>query len=195
VPRSAGNRVANCCKRHNNLTQSVTPDLERSKFLRLFRSKKKLSAAILGVAAVGVFAAVALGSLGSGFMPTTLVTGNLAKTVDLNSDGVTFKTDGLTDVRVQKIVFAPGGFSGWHHHPGIVIATVASGEVKFTRGSSCSAITYGPGRAAGSVFVEFGDDPGQASSGSGATVYATFVAPHANPPVFRIEDNPPACAG
>jgi hypothetical protein len=43
------------------------------------------------------------------------------------------------------------------------------------------------------VFVESGDTPGQASSAGGATVYATFVAPHANPPVFRIEDAPVSC--
>ena len=163
--------------------------------MRVFRSRKKLSFAIVGVAVIGTWAAVPLGSAGVGFHPTTLVTANIANNVKLNSDRVKFQTKGPTDVRVQMIVFAPGGYSGWHHHPGIVIATVASGEVKFTRGSSCSSTTYGPGRAAGSVFVEFGDDPGQAFSGSGATIYATFVAPHATPPVFRIEDNPPACAG
>jgi hypothetical protein len=162
--------------------------------VRRFRSRRKWSAAIIGVAALGVFAAVALGSMGVGFSPTNLVTGNLVKILNVNSDGVTFKTDTATDVRVQKIVFAPGGFSGWHHHPGIVIATVASGEVKFTKGPDCSSTVYGQGRATGSVFVDSGDDPGQASSIGGATVYATFVAPHANPPVFRIEDNPPPCA-
>jgi hypothetical protein len=74
----------------------------------------------------------------------------------------------------------PGGYSGWHHHPGIVIVTVASGDVTFTN-SDCSSTTYGPGLPAGSVFVEGGDDPGQASSAGGATVYATFVAPHVAP--------------
>jgi hypothetical protein len=84
--------------------------------------------------------------------------------------------------------------SGWHHHPGIVIATVASGEVIFTH-SDCSSKTYGPGLPDGAVFVESGDDPGQASSTDGATLYATFVAPHANPPVFRIDDHDfPGCA-
>jgi hypothetical protein len=77
-----------------------------------------------------------------------------------------------------------------------VIVTVASGDVTFTN-SDCSSTTYGPGLPAGSVFVEGGDDPGQASSAGGATVYATFVAPHVAPPVgpiFRIEDDPPPCA-
>jgi hypothetical protein len=160
--------------------------------LRRFRSRKKWAAAIFGVAVIGTFAAVALGSMGVGFSPTNLVTGNLVNVLNVNSDGVTFQTDTPTDVRVQKIIFAPGGFSGWHHHPGIVIATVASGEVTFVH-SNCSATTYGPGLATGSVFVESGDDPGQAWSVRGATVYATFVAPHANPPVFRIEDSKQAC--
>ena len=42
-------------------------------------------------------------------------------------------------------------------------------------------------------FIEADDEPGQASSVDGATVYATFVAPHASPPVFRIEDAAQTC--
>jgi hypothetical protein len=164
--------------------------------LRVLRSRKKWSAAIVGVAVIGTFAAVALGSMGVGFTPTTLVTGDLNHKVKWNSDRVKFQTKQRTDVRVQRIDIAPGGYSGWHHHPGIVIATVASGQVTFTQ-SDCSSTTYGPGLPAGAVFVEGGDDPGQASSAGGATLYATFVAPHVNPPagpVFRIEDDPPPCA-
>lgn len=160
--------------------------------LRVFRLRKKLSAAIVGVAVFGTLATVALGSAGVGFVPTTLVIGNLNNDVKLNSDRVKFQTKDPTDVRVQRIDIAPGAYSGWHHHPGIVIVTVASGQVTFTN-SDCSSTTYGPGLPAGSVFVEGGDDPGQASSVAGATVYATFVAPHADPPVFRIEDSPQSC--
>lgn len=160
--------------------------------MRVFRSRKRLSAAIFGVAVIGTFAAVALASSGVGFTPTTLVTGNLNNDVKWNSDRVKLQTKDPTDVRVQRIDIAPGGHSGWHHHPGVVIATVASGAVTFTN-SDCSSTTYGPGLPAGSVFVEGGDDPGQASSAGGATVYATFIAPHANPPVFRIEDSPQSC--
>jgi hypothetical protein len=162
------------------------------KVMRLIRSK--WSAATIGVAVIGTFAAVAFASLpSSNFTPTTLVTGNLPNEVRLNHDQVKFQTKEPTDVRVQKIEIGAGGFSGWHHHPGIVIATVASGTVTFTE-SDCSSITYGPGLPAGAVFLESGDEPGQASSVDGATLYATFVAPHADPPVFRIEDSPPPCA-
>ena len=142
---------------------------------------------------IGTLAAVALASAGSGFAPTNLVTANFDSTVHLNSDRVKFQTKDATVVRVQKIVFSPGGYSGWHHHPGIVIAAVMSGAVTFMN-SDCSSKTYGPGLPDGSVFVEGGDDPGQASSVLGATVYATFVAPSADPLVFRIEDSKPPCA-
>ena len=160
--------------------------------MRVFRSKKKRGVAIVGVVGIATFAAVALASPGTLFMPETLVTGNLANRVEANTDQVKLQTKGPTDVRVQKIVFGPNGNSGWHHHPGVVIATVASGEVTFTLG--CKSTTYGPGLPAGAVFVEYGNTPGQASSVAGATAYATFVAPHADPPVFRIEDaGPPTC--
>ena len=155
--------------------------------LRVLRSRKKWSVAVAGVAGIGTFAAVALGSLGVGFTPTNLVTASIPDKVELNADGIKFRTKGPTDVRVQRIDIAAGGFSGWHHHPGMVIVSVASGAVTFTN-SDCSSATYGPGLPAGSAFVESGTDPGQASSVAGATVYATFVAPHASPPVFRIED-------
>jgi hypothetical protein len=160
--------------------------------LRVFRSRKKWLLAIVGVAVIGTFAAVALASMGVGFTPTNLATGNLVDKVQANSDGVKFQTKGPTDVRVQRIDIAPGGNSGWHHHPGVVIVTVASGAVTFTH-SDCSSTTYGPGLPTGAVFVESGDDPARASSADGATVYATFVAPHADPPVFRIEDAPQSC--
>jgi hypothetical protein len=147
----------------------------------------------VGVAVIGTLAAVALGSSGSGTTPTTFVTADFDHTVHFNSDRVKFQTKDATDVRVQKLVFDAGGYSGWHHHPGIIIVAVQSGAVTLMD-SDCDSVTYGPGLPDGAVFVEGGDDPVQASSTSGATVYVTYVAPDANPPVFRIEDDPPPCA-
>jgi hypothetical protein len=165
------------------------------KALPELRSKKQWITAMVGVAVVGTFVTVALGSRTPStrtpfshtpfnFTQTALVTSTLANKVKLNSDRVKFQTKNPTDVRVARVVIGPGGYSGWHHHPGIVIAAVLSGTVKFTH-SDCSFKNYGPG----SVFVESGDNPGQASSAAGAELYATFVAPHANPPVFRIDDH------
>jgi hypothetical protein len=163
--------------------------------LRILRAKKKWVAAIVGVALVGTPATVAFGSHAPfGFVgDPPLVTANFDETVHLNSDVVKFQTKGPTDVRVQKNVFSPGGRSGWHHHPGVVIVAVQSGAVTLTH-SDCSSKTYGPGLPNGAVFAEGGDDPVQASSTTGATVYVTFVAPSADPPVFRIDDHDaPSC--
>ncbi len=166
------------------------------KVLRVLGSKKKWTAAIVGVAAVGMFATVALAShTPLNFTTTPLATGNLVNDINLNSDRVKFQTKDPTDVRVARIDIAPGGSSGWHHHPGIVIVTVASGAVTFTH-SDCSSKTYGPGQPDGAVFVEGGDGPSQASNRGTIPVisYATFVAPQASPPVFRLDDhNFPGC--
>jgi hypothetical protein len=161
--------------------------------LRVLRSRKKWAAATVGVAVIAtVAAAVALGSPGSGNTITTLVTANFDQTVHLNSDRVKFQTKDATDVRIQKIVFAPGGYSGWHHHPGMVLLSVESGAVTFTH-SDCSSQTYGPGLPNGAVFAEGGDDPTQVASAGGATVYAVFVAPSHDPPITRVEDNAVSC--
>lgn len=161
--------------------------------MRVSRSKKRWIAAILSAAAIGTLAAVALGSPPSLFVgETPLVTATIAEGLHWNSDRIKFQTKDPTAVRVQKVVISAGGYSGWHHHPGIVIVAVASGTVTFTN-SDCSSKTYGAGLPNGSVFVEGGDDPGQASSTNGATLYVTYVAPGANPPVFRIEDPVQTC--
>jgi hypothetical protein len=163
--------------------------------LRVFGLRHKWSVGIVGVAVIGTFAAVGLASPPSStFVATVLATGKLANMATVGSAGIKLQTNAPTYARVQKVVIGPGGFSGWHHHPGIVIVVVASGATTFTK-SDCSSVTYGPGLPAGSVFVEGGDGAGQASSVDGATNYVTFVAPNVDPPVFRIDDNPPPCAG
>jgi quercetin dioxygenase-like cupin family protein len=156
-------------------------------------NRKHVIAATVGGVAIGMLGPAALGSPPSGFTPTNLVKADLDEKVHLNSDRVKFQTKDPTDVLVQKIVTDPGGFSGWHHHPGMVIVAVQSGALTVWD-SHCNKTTYGPGLPNGSVWTESGDEPMQVTSAGGATSYATFVAPSADPPVFRIEDDPPPCA-
>jgi len=150
-------------------------------------------AATVALVGAGAFAPAALASPPSGFTPTTLVKADFDQAVHLNSDKVKFQTKDATDVMVQQIVQVPGGSSGWHHHPGVAINAVQSGSVTVWD-SDCNQTTYGPGLPNGAVFTEAGDEPGQVTSSGGATIYSTFVAPSADPPVFRIEDDPPPCA-
>src|SRR5687767_265144 len=109
--------------------QDAGGSLGEERVMRVLRSKKKWTAAALGVAMIGMVAAVALASPGFGITSTNLVTANFDHAVHVNSDRVKFQTKEPTDVRVQKLVFAPGSFSGWHHHPGLVLVTVESGAV------------------------------------------------------------------
>ena len=163
------------------------------KALRVLLSKKKWIGATVGIAVIGTLvASVALASPGSGSTSTNLVTANFDHSVHLNSDRVKFQTKDPTDVRVQRIVFTAGSFSGWHHHPGFILVAVESGAVTLWN-SDCSSTTYGPGLPDGAVFAEGGDEPVQATSAAGATVYVTYVAPSADPPVFRIEDDAISC--
>jgi len=69
---------------------------------------------------------------------------------------------------------------------------VESGSVTLWQ-SDCSSTTYGPGLPDGAVFVEGDDEPAQATSTTGAVTYVVFVAPSADPSVFRIEDDPISC--
>ena len=155
--------------------------------------KLKWTVATVGVAVIGTLAAaVALGSPPSGATITTLVTANFDNAAQLNSDRVKFQTKDATDVRIQKIVFAPGAYSGWHHHPGMVLLSVESGAVTLWQ-PDCSSQAYGPGLPNGAVFAEGGDVPEQVSSAGGATVYAVFVAPSNDPPITRVEDDPISC--
>jgi len=158
--------------------------------------KLKWTVATVGVALIGALAAaVALGSPPGppgDVTITTLVTANFDETVHLNSEKVKFQTKEATDVRIQKIVFKPGAYSGWHHHPGMVLLAVELGAVTFWK-SDCSSETYGPGLPNGAVFAEGGDDPTQVTSTNGATFYATFVAPSHEPVITRVEDDPVSC--
>jgi len=48
---------------------------------------------------------------------------------ETDSHGVKFKTKGFSDVYVTSITIKPGGYSGWHSHPGPSIISVKSGTL------------------------------------------------------------------
>lgn len=155
-------------------------------------NRLQCAAAVGGLAALSMVAAPAAASPGGGVTAETYVTGTLKGANQQNSDKVKFQTKDDTAVRVQKLTFSPGGFTGWHHHPGIVIVTVQSGTIQMMH-SDCSTHEYGPGSPHGSVFVEGEQRVHEASSAGGAVVFATYVAPNPSSPVFRVENEPPMC--
>ena len=154
-------------------------------------ARRRLIATFGGVAASAVAVTAALGSPPIGFHAANLVEeAELQAPVHLNSDRVKFQTKEPTDVRVQEVKIDVNGRSGWHHHPGMVIVAVEHGTLTVVD-SSCHTTTYGTG----SVFVEYGDEPMEVrNTGTDeAHVFATNVAPDADPGVFRIEDAAVSC--
>jgi quercetin dioxygenase-like cupin family protein len=156
-------------------------------------NRTQVVGATIGLLALAASAPMAEASPPTGLTSTTLATGSLDRPVKVHNDGVRLRTKKATDIRVQQLVFAPGSSSGWHHHPGLVTIVVASGSVTLWD-EHCKAKSYGPGLPNGAVFIESGDEPGKVTSAGGATNYATYIVPKADPAVFRIEDEAPRCA-
>jgi Cupin domain len=156
--------------------------------MKLYRKLVVGLGAITVIAAAG--ATIALANPGTSI--TTTILGHratLADSVQVNQDRVKFQTKDSTDVLVQTITFQPGGTSGWHFHPGVVIVVVESGQLT-THDENCQNATYGPHES----FVESGTLPFMVSNegATDAVVYATIVVPTGS--LFRIETAPPACA-
>ena len=151
--------------------------------------RNSLTMAVAGTIAVSGLTP-AYGSPGSAVTPTTYSTTTLSESVEGNHDRIKFQTKDPTVVRIQKLEFAPGGYTGFHHHPGIVIVSVASGSLNLIDGSDCSVET----KATGTVFVETSNHAHNAIAPDGATVYVTYITPASDPPVFRMEEPVPFCA-
>ncbi len=96
------------------------------------------------------------------------------------------------DIVVSELSFAPGGYSGWHSHPGKVIVAVSRGSLTVYRGdgSTCVPTTY----SAGDLFVERGGSVHQAVNEG--TVAAVINVTYLRVPVGtspRIDEaQPPA---
>jgi quercetin dioxygenase-like cupin family protein len=150
-----------------------------------------------------VFLAVVVGAvfLGSnavmatppaGFTAKVLAKGTLAESAKIDALGVRFSTEHSTDAYVQQVDIAPGGSSGWHEHPGLVIVSVATGAVIVHTG--CDA---GVRYSAGQSFIEPPLTPmlvENASSTAPAQNFASVVVPAGRAP--RIElPAAPDCRG
>jgi quercetin dioxygenase-like cupin family protein len=86
---------------------------------------------------------------------------------------------GSADVAIVKVVIEPGGSTGWHHHPGVVLVSVKSGAVSEYH-QDCHKTVY----KAAKGFVE-GNGKVHVARNEGnvdAVLYATFLIPTGTPP-------------
>src|SRR3954453_2878906 len=108
-----------------------------------------MKAPIAAFAALLVVGTVAFATVPSGQHPTAPVIGTLQDITRVNTDRVKFQTKDPIDVSSFSVTYDPGGFSGWHTHPGVLFIVVESGSV--TREVGCDPPrTY----SAGDAFVE-----------------------------------------
>jgi quercetin dioxygenase-like cupin family protein len=130
----------------------------------------RLAAMTVGLAGLLVAVNAVPGAATPPSPPPGFTSQKLAQGTDL-SDGTLPIQQGL-DIVVAKITVAPGGFSGWHSHPGGAIVVVQQGEVTLYKsvGNHCDVTTYTHGQA----FVE---RPGELDNAvnKGSTDYIIFV--------------------
>jgi quercetin dioxygenase-like cupin family protein len=84
-----------------------------------------------------------------GLTAKVLAKGTLATPAEMEALGIQFSTERSTDLYIQQVDIAPGGSSGWHEHPGLVLVAVATGAVIVHVG--CNA---GQQYSAGQTFTE-----------------------------------------
>jgi hypothetical protein len=105
---------------------------------------------------------------------------------------VKVKAEPALDIAVQRIVFQPGGQSGWHSHPGPVFISVVEGTMTFYESDDpdCNPVV----RHAGQGFLDVGDHAHIARNETSAP--ATNVVTYLAPPgaAVRIDEpNPGNC--
>ena len=146
--------------------------------------------AVLAIAATGTIGPVASASPGQGVTAENVVSAApLLEVAHINEERIKFQTKDPTVVRVQKLTFAAGSFTGWHRHPGVLVVAVRSGSVTLVD-TDCTSKTYGPGMPDGAAFIDGFDHPHEARSAAGAELWVTYVAPTA---VFRFEEPVQTC--
>jgi quercetin dioxygenase-like cupin family protein len=82
---------------------------------------------VLALLAVVVGAALATPPKEATTTPLTRATlGNF----EAKNDGIEVESERRSaDIAIAKVVLKPGGTTGWHHHPGVTLVSVASGTV------------------------------------------------------------------
>jgi quercetin dioxygenase-like cupin family protein len=146
-------------------------------------------AAAVAILAVAALNSVVFATPPSGQTPSDLAIGRLSDLTQVNTDRIKLQTKGDVDVAMFNVTYSPGGYSGWHTHPGVLFVVVKSGSVVRTVG--CQSWVY----TAGQSFVESDEQgPGQVqnvSTTTPAVLGVTQIVPKDSG--RRVEADPPSC--
>jgi quercetin dioxygenase-like cupin family protein len=114
----------------------------------------KLRAKAVATASVVALSCVTMGSVASATgqskpPPVRTVsteitsTGTIEGRTHIKQDKIELKTKSSSLVTAFTLVYPPGSYSGWHSHPGIVVAIVTSGSVDRQTGCKIEHFTKG----------------------------------------------------
>ncbi len=100
---------------------------------------------------------------------------------------LTLQTSGPADFYSQEIVIGPGGYSGWHNHPGLLMVTVKEGAIDWYD-RNCVKHTY----TAGQSLTESNQPHTIVNSGTINTrLFGWYIIKAGEP--RRVENGQPAC--
>ncbi len=150
--------------------------------------RRALLLVAVGVTALALVVGAALATPPKKATTTPLTRATLGKFAH-HTDGIKVESKQRSaDVAVAKVVLEPGGSTGWHHHPGVVMVSVKSGAVSEYH-QDCHKTVY----KAAKGFVE-GDGEVHVARNEGnvdAVLYATFLATETPPEGLTIADAQP----
>ncbi|MFC7216623.1 cupin domain-containing protein [Streptomyces polyrhachis] len=137
---------------------------------------------LAGIAALAFLPTAATATPGSGVTAAELARGTSADSLDI-------RTKGPTDVVFRTVTIAPGGSTGWHYHPGKVLAVVKEGTLTRTKAKGCTVEVSGPGdtvlETGGPRDIHIGRNLGPEP----VVLYLTYLIPK-NAPLAVDADNP-----
>jgi quercetin dioxygenase-like cupin family protein len=102
---------------------------------------------VLAALALGVPAGIALATPGFGVIAAPVIA---RATVDVDNFKLKLRdSSNPADVAIQQVTIAPGGYTGWHTHPGPAVVLVKSGEFTLYEGDdpTCTGRKYGAGQS------------------------------------------------
>ncbi len=104
---------------------------------------------------------------------------------------IKLETNGDSDIVTQTLTLLPGGFSGWHSHPGPAILSVTAGTLTFYDGNdpACKPRVF----PAGTSVVERGGHIAKNEGADALSVNVTYIVPR-NAPQRIDEPSPGNCA-
>ena len=100
---------------------------------------------------------------------------------------VNLEDKGQSEFYFQDLVVGPGGYTGWHSHPGLLLITVKEGSLEFYD-KECAKHTYGAGQS----FTEGAEPHAAMNRGTGnARLLVAYIVKKGE--ARRIEASQPPC--